>query len=121
MSTEKLFATVLRECCDAKKTGVLYASVIQKSDYLIRFYFNGGEIYHICFGPVKNWELLDILDCYDLKSKVFFEGQRARHPSQNPPPTEEVIRAIRNTNKTINTDDEGLAGRGWYVTGSATR
>ena len=104
MSTVKLFADVLQEYYSAKKTGALFVSVVETSENLIRFYFKEGKIYNLSYGPVKDRDCLDILDCYNLGKAVYFDGLKVNMVSPNLPSTEEIIAAARKNGKQIQMD-----------------
>ncbi len=104
MATQKLFADVLQECADGKKTGALFVSVAEASENLIRFFFREGQIYSMSYGPVKDKDCLDILDCYDLSKVVYFDGLKTPNPSQGLPSTEEIIAAARKGGKQVLVD-----------------
>jgi hypothetical protein len=104
MATQKLFADVLQEYHVGKKTGALFVSVSEASENLIRFYFKDGDIYSLSYGPVKDKECLDILDCYDLGKVVYFDGLKTATPSLNLPKTEDIINAVRKSGKQVQID-----------------
>lgn len=101
MATERLFADVLQECHDAKKTGALFVSVTAESENLIRFYFKDGEIIHLNYGPINDRECLDILDCYDLNKAVFFSSHKAPVTASNLPKTMSIIASIKKSGKKV--------------------
>ncbi|MEK6697517.1 MAG: hypothetical protein AABZ10_00600 [Nitrospirota bacterium] len=99
---EKVLADVLQECHEKKKTGALYISVIAASENLVRFYFKDGEIYHLTYGPVKDRECLDILDCYDFGRIIFFTGLKAPDAAAlDLPPTPAIIASLRTKAKKV--------------------
>jgi hypothetical protein len=101
MTVLKLFADVLQECCDGKKTGALFVSVAETSENLIRVYFKGGKITNISYGPVKDRDCLDILDCYNLGKAIYFDGMKAPLASADLPPTDAIIATIRKSGKQV--------------------
>ncbi len=101
MAIQKLFADVLEDCHAGKKTGALFVSVTEASENLIRFYFKEGNIYSVSYGPVKDRECLDILDCYDLGKVVYFDGLKTPAGSPGLPSTEEIIKNARKSGKTV--------------------
>lgn len=101
MPNEKLFADLLQEYAQTKKTGALYVSVTAASENLIRFYFKDGNIYHISYGPLKDKECLDVLDCYDFSRAVFFTGLKASAASSDLPKTAEIIALVRKSGKKV--------------------
>ncbi len=103
MAVLKSFADVLQEYCTAKKTGALFVSVAEASENLVRFYFKDGDIYNLSYGPVKDRECLDILECYNLGKAVYFDGMKAPSVSAGLPKTAEIIAKIRNSGKQIQT------------------
>ena len=104
MATEKLFADVLEEYHRAKKTGAFYVSTAEASENLVRLYLKDGEIQHLCYGPAKGKECLDILDCYDLVKAIYFDGLKAPAVSTDLPKTPEIIASIRKVGKKIRMD-----------------
>lgn len=104
MGAEKLFADVLQEYYAGKKTGALYVSVAEASENLIRFYFKEGNIYAVSYGPVKDKDCIDILDCYSPGKIVYFDGLKAPNAASNLPPTEEIIKIVRNGGKKVRVD-----------------
>ncbi len=104
MAAERLFADVLQECHAAKKTGALFVSVSVESENLIRIYFKDGEIVHVSYGPVKDKECTDILDCYDLKKAVFFNDSKAPVAASGLPKTADIIAMFRKSGKKVQMD-----------------
>jgi hypothetical protein len=104
MAELKLFADVLQEYCSAKKTGALFVSVAEASENLLRFYFKDGNICSLSYGPVKDKDCLDILDCYNLGNVVYFEGMKAPTASDGLPSTGSIIDVVRKSGKQVNTD-----------------
>jgi len=101
MATEKLLADLLQEHRAARKTGALYISVQETSENLVRFYFKEGELYHLSYGPVKDRELLDILDCYNFGKTVYFEGLTAPSPASDFPRTDVIIAKLIKSGKRV--------------------
>lgn len=101
MPALKLFADVLQEYSDAKKTGALFVSVAETSENLIRFYFNDGSIYTVSYGPFKDKDCLDVLDCYSLGKAVYFDGMKALVASKELPKTQDIIANLRRSGKQV--------------------
>ena len=101
MTVSKLFADVLQECHAGKKTGALFISIAEESENLLRIYFKEGTIYSISYGPAKDKECLDILDCYNLGKAVYFEGMKAPQASADLPPTDAIISSVRKNGKEV--------------------
>jgi len=98
-----LIADVLQEFYATRKTGALFIVVKQSSEYLVRFYLEGGEILRVSYGPLKGRECLGLLDCYDFHKAVFFYGMKTPRASDGDMPmTSNVISIMRSTGKTIN-------------------
>ncbi len=100
----RLFADVLQDCHSGKKTGALFVSVAEASENLIRFYFKEGDIYSLSYGPIKDRECLDIIDCYGLGKVVYFDGLKTPSISAGLPNTEEIINAARKGGKQVQVD-----------------
>jgi hypothetical protein len=98
----KLIADVLQEFHTTGKTGALFIVVKQSSEYLVRFYLEGGEILRVSYGPLRGRECLSILDCYDFNKAVFFLDMKTPRASNGDMPiTSNVISILRSTGKTI--------------------
>lgn len=104
MAVLKAFSDVLQEFRTKKKTGALYISVAEASENLVRFYFKEGEICNLSYGPVKDRECLDLLDCYSLGKAVYFDGMKAPTESANLPKTDVIIAMIKRKGTQIQTD-----------------
>lgn len=104
VATLKLFADVLQEYHAGKKTGALFVTVAEASENLIRFYFKDGNIYSISYGPAKDKECLEILDCYDLGKIVYFDGLKTTSVSSDLPSTGEIINMARKSGKQVQVD-----------------
>ncbi len=98
MHGEQKLADVLEEYHRSEKTGVLYISVAMASECLIRLYFRGGEIVHLLFGQAAGNECLQILECYNLDSALFYENVHAKQSSPDIPSTKEIIDCVRRRN-----------------------
>lgn len=101
MAALKAFADVLKEFHDAKKNGALFVSVAATSENLVRFYFKDGEICYLSYGPTRDKECLDILDCYDMCKAVYFEGMKPPAISSDLPKTEAIIEKFRKAGKQV--------------------
>ncbi len=102
MSEEKLFADVLQQFHDAKKSGALYVSIVETSEDLVRMYFRNGDIYHIRYGSAIGKDCLDILEYYNLWGATFFEEIEAPGGVVSDiPKTPEIIMMVRGHNKTV--------------------
>ena len=95
---------MLQEYHAGKKTGALFVSVAEASENLIRFFFKDGTIYSLSYGPIKDKECFDILDCYNLGKVVYFDGLKTPSASPNLPRTEDIINAVRKSGKQIQVD-----------------
>jgi len=104
MAILKAFADVLQEFRTKKKTGALYISVAEASENLVRFYFKEGEICNLSYGPVKDRECLDLLDCYSLGKAVYFDGMKAPAESASLPKTDVIIAMVKRKGTQILTD-----------------
>ncbi len=101
MTVLRLFADVLQEYYAGKKNGALFVSVAEESENLIRFFFKDGNISAISYGPIKNKECLDILDCYNLGKAIYFDGMKAPLASADLPSTNAIISLIRKSGKQV--------------------
>jgi len=101
MAALKLFADVLQEYYAGRKTGALFVSIAEASENLVRFYFKEGTIYSLSYGPVKDKECLDIIDCYNFGKAVYFEGLKAPTISSDLLPTEQIIEIVRKSGKQV--------------------
>lgn len=101
MAVVKLFADVLEEYHQNKKTGAIFVEIAGKSENLIRFYFKDGNLCNLSFGPMKDRECIDVLDCYDFQKVVLFEGMKAPSVCANLPPTGEIIEKMRACGKKV--------------------
>src|SRR5512144_1753285 len=103
MAEERLFAELLQELRDAKKTGALYISMVETSEDLLRIYVRDGDIYHIRYGSAFGKDVLDILEYYNLWGATFFEGIKAPGGASSPdiPKTDSIITHIRSQNKKV--------------------
>ncbi len=104
MAGSKLLADVLQELNTGKKTGALFISVTEASENLVRFYFREGNIYTVSYGPLKDKECLDILDCYSFNKIIYFEGLKSPQASSDLPSTADIISMIRKGGKEVHTD-----------------
>lgn len=101
MALLKAFADVLQEYRDAKKSGALFVSVAAASENLVRFYLKDGEVCYVSFGPLKDRECYDVLDCYDFGKAVYFDGMKPPAISADLPKTEEMIEKFRKLGKQV--------------------
>jgi hypothetical protein len=102
MSTERLFADILQELCDGKKTGALYVRIAEASEDLYRIFFVNGDIFHIRYGSAAGKDCLDIIEFYNLQGATYFEGvQPPVTERANIPETKEIISLFRRLNKKI--------------------
>lgn len=101
MAALRAFADVLKELHDSKKNGALFISVTAASENLVRFYFKDGEICHLSYGPARDEECLDILDCYEIGKAVYFEGMKPPAISSGLPKTEAIIEKFKKTGKQV--------------------
>jgi hypothetical protein len=102
MAGERLFADVLQELRDAKKTGALYVSMVETSEDLVRIYFRNGDIYHLRYGSAVGKDCLDILEYYNFWSATFFDGILAPGGAVSDlPETARLIALLRDLKKTV--------------------
>lgn len=101
MAVIKLFADVVEEYHQNKKTGAMFVSIAGKSENLVRFFFKDGDICNLSFGPVRDRECIDILDCYDFEKVVLFDGMKAPSVCENLPTTREIIDKMRACGKKV--------------------
>lgn len=102
MSTERLFADLLQELCDGKKTGALYVRIAEASEDLYRIFFVNGDIFHIRYGSAAGKDCLDIIEFYTLQGATYFEGvQPPVTERADMPGTKDIISLFRRLNKKI--------------------
>lgn len=101
MASLKAFADLLQELRDAKKSGALFVAVSAASENLVRFYLKDGEVCYMSFGPLKDRECYEVLDCYDYGKAVYFDGMKPPAISQDLPKTEEIINKFRKLAKQV--------------------
>jgi hypothetical protein len=102
MSKDQLFADLLQELHNGKKTGALYVSIVETSEDLVRIYFRDGIIYHLRYGSAIGKDCLDILEYYNLWSATYFEGIKAPAGAASElPPTDSIIATVRELKKTV--------------------
>jgi len=102
VSKEQLFADLIQEIYDAKRTGALYVSIVETSEDLVRMYFRNGDIYHIRYGSAIGKDCLDILEFYNLWGATYFEGIESPGGAVSQlPDMKEIISKIRALNKKV--------------------
>lgn len=101
MAVVKLFADVVEEYYRAKKTGAMFVEIAGRSENLIRFFFKDGNICNLSFGPAKDRECLDVLDCYEFQKVVLFDGMKAPTVCESLPSTQEIIDKMRACGKKV--------------------
>jgi len=108
-----LFADVLQEVCAKGKTGALFAVVDQRTDHMVRVYFEGGEILHLSCGPLKGKACLEQFDRYNFGMAVFLNGMKPpRILANDLPMTSNVISMVKSTGKTIRSIEFAERGNG---------
>ena len=63
-----------------------------------------GRSASLSYGPIKDRECLDILDCYTLGKAVYFDGMKAPMESANLPKTDVIIAMVKRKGTQIQTD-----------------
>ncbi len=102
MAKETLVADMLQYMQRTKKNGAIYISIKEKSEDMARFYFRGGELYHVRYGSAVGRDCLDILQYYVLNGASFFEGVDAPDtPAKDLPSTDEIIAQFRRTGQVV--------------------
>jgi hypothetical protein len=97
-----LFADVLQELHEDRKTGALFVTVVQSTQYLVRFWFENGEIRRLSYGPLRGGECMELLDCYDFGNAIFYDGMKTPFGADRQiPRTPGFISDLRKTGKTI--------------------
>lgn len=104
MAVLKQFSDVLQDCAVKKKTGALFVAVAGQSENLVRFFFKEGDICNLSYGPAKDAECLDILECYDFGKAVYFDGMKPPAVCDKLPPTKEIIARIAKCGKQVMID-----------------
>lgn len=101
MSVVKMLGDVLRECHEEKRTGVLFVAVKEKSENLIRLFFQEGEIRHVSYGSCNGKDCLDILDCYEFTTAYFVKDMKAPSSSADLPGTARIIEQFVQLGRTV--------------------
>ncbi|MDH4162163.1 MAG: hypothetical protein OEW15_05665 [Nitrospirota bacterium] len=101
MAAMRLFADVLEEYHQSKKTGAMFVEIAGKSENLVRFFFKDGELCNLSFGPAKDRECIDILECYEFQKVVMFDGMKSPVICENLPPTRDIIEKMRACGKQV--------------------
>ncbi len=101
MAIVKLFADVLEEYHQNKKTGAMFVEIAGKSENLVRFFFKDGNLCSLSFGPAKDRECIDILDCYEFQKVVLFDGMKSPTVCDNLPPIKDIIEKMRACGKKV--------------------
>ena len=102
MAGERMFADVLQEMRDVKKTGALYVGMVEMSEDLLRIYFRNGDIYHLRYGSALGKDCLDILEYYTFWDATYFEGIQAPAGTVSDiPETDKIIALVRALKKTV--------------------
>ncbi len=96
-----LLGDVIAEFHANRKTGTLFIVVKQSTEYLVRFYFEHGEIYCMAYGPLKGAECLDLLEYYDFNKAVFMDGIKAPSANEDIPEAVKIISLMRRTGKMV--------------------
>ncbi len=95
------FADALQKCRQDRKTGLLTVTVIQSNKFVVRVYFQEGNICRLSYGPLLGRECLEYLEFYDLGEATYLDGMKAPRSAGALPPTDDVISSVRGTGKTI--------------------
>jgi hypothetical protein len=102
MPTERLFADILQELSDEKKTGALYVRIVETSEDLYRIFFRNGDIIHIRYGSAAGKDCLDIFEYYNLAGATYFDGINAPAVTASDlPDTKQIISMMRGLNKKV--------------------
>lgn len=102
MARERLFADVLQELSDAKKSGQLFVNVLQSSEDLIRIYLRNGEIYYFSYGSAIGQDAMDIVEYYTFGNATFLEGSVAPAGAvASQFPTKKFIAMMRKADKRV--------------------
>ena len=102
MAGERLFADLLQEMRDDKKTGALYVSMVETSEDLLRVYFRNGDIYHLRYGSAVGKDCLEILEYYNFWDATYFEGIKAPAGTVSDiPGTDKIIAMLRDLKKMV--------------------
>jgi len=99
---DTLFADVLQKLHEERKTGALFVTVDQSKDCPVRFWFEGGEIRRLSYGPLRGRECMDLLNCYDFGIAIFLDGMKTPLDADGQiPGTPGLISDLRKTGKTV--------------------
>jgi len=102
MARDRIFAEVLQELLDAKRSGSFFINVKESSEDLIRLYIKNGELDAITYGFAKGEDVMDIIEYYTLQNATYFNGLAAPSDVLSMKlPMKKFIGAMRKANKTI--------------------
>ena len=101
MTASRMLGDVLQEYHGEKRNGALFVAVKEKSDNLIRFFFQNGEIRHVSYGQCSGKDCLEIIDCYEFTTAYFMKDMKAPAVSADLPPTPEIIDQFRKSGQTV--------------------
>ena len=89
---------------EREEEGALYIRIVEKSEDMVRFYFQSGEIYHVRYGSAIGNDCLDILQFYSFETASFYEGISAPDkPAKDLPSTDEIIARFRKAGQSVKT------------------
>ncbi|HUJ18573.1 MAG TPA: hypothetical protein VL197_11340 [Nitrospirota bacterium] len=101
MPASRLLGDVLHEYHEGKKNGALFVAVKEKTDNLIRIFFQNGEIRHLSSGQCSGKDCLEIIDCYELTTAYFMKDMKAPAITSDLPPTEQIIDQFRRSGRSV--------------------
>ena len=101
MPASRMLGNVLHECHGEKRNGALFVAVKQKSDNLVRIFFQNGEIQHLSYGQCSGKDCLEIIDCYEFTTAYFVKDMKAPAVSNDLPPTAQIIDQFRRSGQTV--------------------
>lgn len=101
MPAERMLADVLKEYHGEKRNGVLFVAVKEKSENLVRIFFQDGQIRYLSYGQCNGKDCLEIMDCYEFTTGYFVKDIKAPTVSGDLPPTHQIIEQLEKTGRSI--------------------
>jgi hypothetical protein len=98
--------SVVSDISQKKKTGMLSA-MVKVSKQLFKIYFADGEIYHLFYGNRKNSDCFSDLEKIEFSDCFFFSGAKSNTSERINIPTSEIIRRLKDSNKSVVCKDMG--------------
>ncbi len=101
---KKNLGDIIENLYENKNTGLL-TIILAADKNLFKFYFKNGEVYHLSFGFKKGAQCLNEIASRELVSYNFIPQILIDMTSNDIPPTEEIIKTLKNMNKFVSSED----------------